>query len=172
MDTEGFELDVIAIILLRRVRKRRFKKTLENNGFVLYLKRGNRKMQNRKTFIIQILVFFTISIKFSPSLKLHLFVFPMFMNFFQLKNDVLKIFSILINQITNFKNVTSITFPLYKSGFSNKKRTSVWVLSCKFAVYFQNTFSSEHLWNAASVQNLNISKRRLCLKQYGLRELQ
>ena len=50
MDTEGFELDVIAIILLRRVRKRRFKKTLENNGFVLYLKRGNRKMQNRKTF--------------------------------------------------------------------------------------------------------------------------
>ena len=29
--------------------------------------------------------------------------------------------------------------------------TSTWVLSCKFAVYFQNTFSQEHFWMAASV---------------------
>ena len=28
--------------------------------------------------------------------------------------------------------------------------TSAWVLSCKFAVYFQNTFSYERLWRAAS----------------------
>ena len=27
---------------------------------------------------------------------------------------------------------------------------SVWVFSCKFAAYFQNTFSYEHLWVAAS----------------------
>ena len=30
-------------------------------------------------------------------------------------------------------------------------RTLAWVFSCKFDAYFQNTFSSEHLWTAASV---------------------
>ena len=30
-------------------------------------------------------------------------------------------------------------------------RTSAWVFSCKFAAYFQNTFSWEHLWVAAFV---------------------
>ena len=29
--------------------------------------------------------------------------------------------------------------------------TLAWVLSSKFAAYFQNTFSLEHLWVAASV---------------------
>ena len=29
-------------------------------------------------------------------------------------------------------------------------RTSTWVFFCKFAAYFQNTFSYEHLWTAAS----------------------
>ena len=29
--------------------------------------------------------------------------------------------------------------------------TSAWVFSCKFAAYFQNTFSYKHLWVAASV---------------------
>ena len=29
-------------------------------------------------------------------------------------------------------------------------RTSACVFSCKFAAYFQNTFSKEHLWTAAS----------------------
>ena len=29
-------------------------------------------------------------------------------------------------------------------------RTSIWVFSCKFAAYFQNTFSIKHLWRAAS----------------------
>ena len=28
--------------------------------------------------------------------------------------------------------------------------TSAWVFSCKFAAYFQNSFSIEHLWMAAS----------------------
>ena len=28
--------------------------------------------------------------------------------------------------------------------------TSTWVFSCKFATYFQNTFSKEHLWMATS----------------------
>ena len=27
---------------------------------------------------------------------------------------------------------------------------SAWLFSCKFAAYFQNVFSSEHLWSAAS----------------------
>ena len=34
-------------------------------------------------------------------------------------------------------------------------RTFAWVISCKFAAYFQNTFPQEHLWTAAS----EISKR-------------
>ena len=28
--------------------------------------------------------------------------------------------------------------------------TSAWVFSCKFATYFQNTFSYKHIWMAAS----------------------
>ena len=28
--------------------------------------------------------------------------------------------------------------------------TSAWVFSCQFAAYFQNTFSLEHIWKAAS----------------------
>ena len=28
--------------------------------------------------------------------------------------------------------------------------TPSWVFSCKFAAYFQNTFSEEHLWRVAS----------------------
>ena len=28
--------------------------------------------------------------------------------------------------------------------------TSAWVFSCKYAAYFQNTFSQEHLWRTAS----------------------
>ena len=31
-----------------------------------------------------------------------------------------------------------------------RNHTSAWVFSCNFAVYFQNTFSEEHLWMAAS----------------------
>ena len=31
--------------------------------------------------------------------------------------------------------------------------TFAWVFSCKFAAYFQNTFSYEHLWVAASIQH-------------------
>ena len=27
--------------------------------------------------------------------------------------------------------------------------TSAWLLSCKFALYFQNSFSEKHLWRAA-----------------------
>ena len=32
-------------------------------------------------------------------------------------------------------------------------RTLAWVLSCKFAAYFQDTFSYKHLWTAASVES-------------------
>ena len=30
-----------------------------------------------------------------------------------------------------------------------------WTFSCKFAAYFQNTFSKEHLWMAASVSRMD-----------------
>ena len=36
-------------------------------------------------------------------------------------------------------------------------RTSSWVFSRKFAAYIQNTFSLEHLWTAASVNEENKS---------------
>ena len=42
--------------------------------------------------------------------------------------------------------------PMPKSDFNKvaKHGTSAWVFSCKFAAYFQKTFSQEHLWVAAS----------------------
>ena len=44
-------------------------------------------------------------------------------------------------------NLNEVALQLYLS------RTSVWLFSCKFAAYFQNTFSMEHLWVAASEWN-------------------
>ena len=41
-------------------------------------------------------------------------------------------------------NLNEVALQLYLN------RTSAWVFSCKFAAYFQNTFSMEHLWVAAS----------------------
>ena len=44
-----------------------------------------------------------------------------------------------------------------KCGFNKialqfcRNRTSAWLFSYKFAAYFQNTFSQEHIWTAASV---------------------
>ena len=43
--------------------------------------------------------------------------------------------------------------------------TSAWVFSCKFAAYFQNTFSYEHLWTAASDMRKS-TILRLVLVQY------
>ena len=43
--------------------------------------------------------------------------------------------------------------PMPKCDFNKVafwNRTSAWVLSCKFAAYFQKTFSSVHLWTSAS----------------------
>ena len=34
---------------------------------------------------------------------------------------------------------------------------TAWVLSCKLAAYFKNTFSQEHLWTAASVYKFQLS---------------
>ena len=39
-------------------------------------------------------------------------------------------------------------------------RTSAWVFCCKFAAYFQNTFSPEHLLMAASETNLKMLNKR------------
>ena len=53
----------------------------------------------------------------------------------------------------------------YRSVISIKLRnyTSAWVFSCKFAVYFYNTFSYEHFWMAASKKNdFNTAKVIFC----------
>ena len=48
--------------------------------------------------------------------------------------------------------------------------TSVWVFSCKFAAYFQNTFSREHLWVVSSVIfYLEIKASQLHLAQNSLK---
>ena len=48
----------------------------------------------RENFYHTSIVFFTTSAEVSSSLKLHLFVFLMFINFFQIMTVVLKIFNI------------------------------------------------------------------------------
>ena len=73
IDAEDFEL------CYEELGKEGFKESLENNELALYLKRGKRKVH-----------------KVSSSLKLHIFAFPMFMNFFQLMNVIWKIFNIFI----------------------------------------------------------------------------
>ena len=90
MNAEDFEFAVATIILLRRVRERSFKRKLRKQ-WVRAIKE-KEEMQNGKTFIIQTLAFIT-SAKVSSSLKLNLFVFLMFMIFFQLMNAILKIFN-------------------------------------------------------------------------------
>ena len=83
-------------------------------------------MHNRKSFTIQTLVIFTTSPRVLSSLKLHLFAFSMFINFFQLMNFTLKFSIFLINQITYFNNIASITFTF---DFSNKKQTRLYKLN-------------------------------------------
>ena len=62
-----------------------------------------------------------------------------------LGKDVLKIYSKFTGEHP-CRSVVSIQLQqLYRN------RTSARVLSRKFVVYFQNTFSYEHLWRAASV---------------------
>ena len=55
-----------------------------------------------------------------------------------------------------FHHLTPVKVPIisiYKFSLQLYcNRTLAWVFSCKFAAYFQNTFSQEHLWMAASVQ--------------------
>ena len=40
-----------------------------------------------------------------------------------------------------------------------KHGCSAWVFSCQFNLYFQNTFSKEHLWVAASVQGYHCTAK-------------
>ena len=54
--------------------------------------------------------------------------------------------------------------------------TLAWVFSCKFAAYFEKTFSTEHLWMAPSVsywagQNVFKVKNRYLISLLVLREL-
>ena len=51
-------------------------------------------------------------------------------------------------------------------------RTPAWVFSCRFAVFFQDTFSKEHLWVAASVFYLKASPyKRNCADSLRLFQL-
>ena len=58
MDAEDFELTVTAIILLRRIRKRRFKRKHRKQWVRAVFKEREEKGAKREDFIIQILVFF------------------------------------------------------------------------------------------------------------------
>ena len=42
-------------------------------------------------------------------------------------------------------------------------RTPGWVFSCRFTAYFQNNFSSEYLWVAASVRLTMLLLNQGCL---------
>ena len=44
---------------------------------------------------------------------------------------------------------------------------SVWVISCKFAVFLQNTFSEENLWRAAS-GHLHCKKKHIYIENIFL----
>ena len=76
-----------------------------------------------------------------------------------------------LTKLKLFCNFIAITFECSPVNFGSTKRTSMsfntkmlkqlywnrtsaWVLSCKFATHFQNTFSQEHLWRAASEENV------------------
>ena len=48
-------------------------------------------------------------------------------------------------------------------------RTSAWVFSCKFAAYFQNIFSKDYLWTAAS-EATNFTQFFCELKKFSLVE--
>ena len=52
----------------------------------------------------------------------------------------------------NLLHIFRTPFPENTSGVMQLywNHTSAWVFSCKFAAYFQNTFSWEHLWVTAS----------------------
>ena len=49
--------------------------------------------------------------------------------------------------------------------------TSAWVFSCKFAAYFQNNFSQEHLWVAASVDYKHYTRATQSFNQDIVNEL-
>ena len=99
MNKEDVELAVTAIIMLRRFRKRRIKRKPRKQWVRAIFKeieeKGAYYQLIREYFIVQTLIFFTTPAKVSSSLKLHLFAFPKFMDFFQLMNVILKIFNTL-----------------------------------------------------------------------------
>ena len=48
----------------------------------------------------------------------------------------------------SFQGEPEAALPHWKATLLN--HTSTWVFSCKFAAYFQNIFSEEHIWRASS----------------------
>ena len=92
MNAEGFELAVATIILLRRVWKKRFKRKNRKQWVrAIFNERKEKiaKWENHTNIGI-----FLQLLLVSSFLKLHLFVFPMFMDFFQTMNVNLKISNI------------------------------------------------------------------------------
>ena len=87
-----------------------------------------------------------LCIHFTGALKTNILLFHFFKNYRSghsevfLRKGVLKICSKFTGE------------HLCRSGISIDC-TSAWVFSCKFATYFQNTFSTKHLWMAVSETN-------------------
>ena len=86
MDVEYFKLAITTTILLQRVRKRRVKRKSRKEWVCAIFKEREKKLHitnlSGKTFVVKTLEFFTTSAKVLSSLKLHLFDFPMLVNFF------------------------------------------------------------------------------------------
>ena len=82
MDAEDFQLAVTAIILLQRVRKRKFKRNPRKQRVRAKFKDREEEGAKRKNFYDTITLSWQTSAKVSSSLKLHLLVFPMLMIFF------------------------------------------------------------------------------------------
>ena len=80
MDPEDFELAAAAIILLGRIRKRRFKTKPRKQWVRAIIK--EREEKSKKTFIIKTLVFFLLQL--TILLKLQLLVFTHVHDFFSI----------------------------------------------------------------------------------------
>ena len=79
------------------------------------------------------------------------------------------------NKYIKNKNMQQIyrRTPMLKYDFNKLAKqlywnhTSAWVLSCKFAIYFQNIFLWEHVWKAASISFMICESIRVSENPYS-----
>ena len=87
---------------------------------------GRERGKTGKLLLYKHWCFFTASAKFSSSLKLHLFVFPNFMIFFQFVNVILNIFNIFNKSNYLLQQHYFNHFHFTEKWFSNKKQTKLY----------------------------------------------